>query len=345
MLHIARGLAEEGLRVDLVLAAAKGPYLKQVPKDVRVVDLGASRVLTSLPSLVRYLRREKPSALLSALAHANLIALWANLLARTHTRTVVTVHSTLSLSTRFSPRKRDRLVPWLTHWSYKLADRVVAVSKGSAQDLIKIADLDPNQVEVIPNPVITSELIAQSRMPVEHTWFGDGATPLLVTVGRLTAAKNYMLLLDAFRQARECRPMRLVFLGDGEERKALESKVKQLGLNDDVSMPGFVENPWAYMAKADMFVLSSKWEGLPTVIVEALALGMKVVSTDCEYGPRELLKDGKLGWLCKTGDAKALADAILEALSQEGKIVPAEDLEAFKLTVAVRRYRSLLLEV
>lgn len=345
MLHIARGLAEEGLRVDLVLAAAKGPYLRQVPPNVRVVDLGARRVITSLPALVGYLRAERPAALLSALAHANVIALWAKILSFTKTRVVVTVHSTLSLSTRFSPRKRDRLVPLLTHWSYKWASKVVAVSKGSAQDLIKIADLKPDLVEVIPNPVITTELLEKGRMPVDHGWFGDRSMPLLVTVGRLTAAKNYGLLLDAFGQARKQRPMRLVFLGDGEERTTLESKVVALGLSDDVSMLGYVENPWAYMAKADMFVLSSKWEGLPTVLVEALALGTKVVSTDCDYGPRELLKDGRLGWLCPSGDASALAQAILSALSQDKKDVPIAELEAFRLSVAVHRYKELLLEL
>ncbi|HEX9659684.1 MAG TPA: glycosyltransferase, partial [Rhodothermales bacterium] len=342
MLHIARGLADEGFRVDLVLAEAKGPRLKHVSPKVRVVDLKARRVIRSLPGLVRYLRSERPTALVSALAHANLVALWANEIARTHTRIIVTVHSTLSLSTRFSPRKRDRLVPWLTHWSYKRAHRVVAVSTGSAKDLVRIADLNPEIVEVIPNPVITKELFEVSRMPVDHSWFGDRSTPLLLTVGRLTAAKNYMLLLDAFREARARQPMKLVFLGDGEERVALESKVRALDLGDDVSMPGFVDNPWAYMAKADMFVLSSKWEGLPTVLVEALALDMKVVSTDCEFGPRELLKDGKLGWLCPAGDAHSLATAILQALREEKRTVSKEDLEAFNLEVAVRRYKALL---
>lgn len=345
MLHIARGLADEGFRVDLVLAAAKGPYLKQVSPKVRVVDLKARRVITSLPALVRYLRSERPAALVSALAHANLVALWANEIALTHTRTIVTVHSTLSLSTRYSPRRRDRLVPWLTHWSYKRATRVVAVSRGSASDLVKIADLDQEVVEVIPNPVITKDLHESSRMPVEHPWFGERSTPLLLTVGRLTAAKNYTLLLEAFKEARAKREMKLVLLGDGEERETLESKVRSLGLEGDVSMPGFVENPWAYMAKADIFVLSSKWEGLPTVLVEALALNMKVVSTDCEFGPRELLQDGKLGWLCPPGDAHELAATILKALREEKKSVSLEDLAAFNLEVAVRRYKALLMDI
>ncbi len=136
--------------------------------------------------------------------------------------------------------------------------------------------------------------------------------------------------------------MQLVFLGDGEERPKLERQVRELGLQDDVWMPGFVENPWKFMSKADVFVLSSKWEGLPTVLVEALALGMKVVSTDCEFGPRELLQDGKLGWLTPTGDAPAMAETIIKALDTEKKDVRMEDLEAFRLSVAVKRYMALL---
>ena len=147
MLHIAEGLAEHGASVDLVLSRVEGEYVSQVPANVRVVDLGGSRVISSLPSLIQYLRRERPTALLSALAHANLVALWATLIARTNTRVVVAVHSTLSLSTRFSPRRRDRLVPWLSRLFYRRAARVVAVSRGSAQDLIALTNIDEDLVD------------------------------------------------------------------------------------------------------------------------------------------------------------------------------------------------------
>ena len=256
---------------------------------------------------------------------------------------MVAVHSTLSLSTRFSPRRRDRLVPWLTHVFYRQAARVVAVSRGSAQDLIELTNIDPELVEVIPNPVLTERLLEQAREPVELKWFNGDTRPVLITVGRLTAAKNYPLLIRAFSRLRESREANLVILGDGEERDRLESLVRELGLSDHVVMPGYVENPWAYMSKADVFVLSSKWEGLPTVLIEALALGIRVVSTDCEHGPRELLQDGRFGVLVPGEDVDALSEGIIKALESEPPHVDMSDLDVFRLEAAVKRYGELLM--
>ena len=342
MLNIAEGLSHQGFEVDLVLSSATGAYLTQVPEGVTVIDLNAMRVLSSLPKLVRYLRAKRPDVLLSALAHTNLVALWANALSRTNTRVVVAVHSTLSLSTKYSPRRRDRLVPWLSHMSYRRASRVVAVSHGSAQDLIKLTGIEPDAVEVIPNPVISERLIRKAQESVDLAWFNDGSRPVLISVGRLTAAKNYSLLLRAFHKLRESVDANLLILGDGEERAELESIIGKLGIGEHVMMPGYVVNPWAYMSKADVFVLSSKWEGLPTVLVEALALGIRVVSTDCEYGPRELLEDGKFGLLVPVDDADLLAAGIQKVLNSDPPIVRLSDLDDFRLEAAVKRYRALL---
>ncbi len=343
MLHIAEGLAKQGARVDLVLSNATGAYLTQVPEGVKVIDLKSSRVLSSLPKLVRYLKRERPAVLLSALAHANLVALWARALSRTKTRVVVAVHSTLSLSTRYSPRRRDRLVPWLTHMFYRQASHVVAVSQGSAKDLIQLTRIDPDAVEVIPNPVITDRLLQKAAEPVDLAWFEEDDRPILITVGRLTAAKNYPLLLRAFQKLLQSRNANLLILGEGEERAKLQGLIHDLGIEDQVLLPGYVENPWAYMSKADLFVLSSKWEGLPTVLVEALALGIRVVSTDCEYGPRELLEDGRYGLLVPVDDVDHLAAGMLKALDSDPPGVRLSDLEEFRLDTAVKRYRTLLL--
>ncbi|MGD8414840.1 MAG: glycosyltransferase [Candidatus Latescibacterota bacterium] len=343
-LHIAEGLVRQGIDVDLVLAKATGAYLSQVPEGVNLVDLGAKRVLLSLTKLVKYLRDRRPAVLLSALAHTNLVALWAKALSGTETRVVVAVHSTLSLSTRYSPRRRDRLVPWLTHMFYRQASHVVAVSHGSADDLVRLTRIDPKLVDVIPNPVITDRLFEKSRQPVDLDWFSrDERRPILITVGRLTAAKNYPLLLKAFWKLRESLDANLIILGDGEERSRLEKIVEDLDLADHVHMPGYVDNPWAYMSKSDVFVLSSKWEGLPTVLVEALALGLRVVSTDCEFGPRELLRDGELGFLVPVDDADKLAAGVQKALDAEPPVLDRADLEEFRLDSAVRRYKELLI--
>ncbi|MFV1980933.1 MAG: glycosyltransferase, partial [Rhodothermia bacterium] len=161
--------------------------------------------------------------------------------------------------------------------------------------------------------------------------------------GRLTAAKNYPLLLRAFQTLLQSRDANLLILGEGEERAKLQGLIHDLGIEDHVLLPGYVENPWAYMSKADLFVLSSKWEGLPTVLVEALALGIRVVSTDCEYGPRELLEDGRYGLLVPVDDVDHLAAGMLKALDSDPPGVRLSDLEEFRLDTAVKRYRTLLL--
>jgi glycosyltransferase involved in cell wall biosynthesis len=342
-LHIAEGLVALGAQVDLVLSSQTGDYVRQVPEGVRVVDLGSRRVLTSLPKLARYLRRERPAVMLSALAHSNLVALWARAISMTDTKIVVAVHSTLSRSTKYSPRRRDRLVPWLTHLFYRKAAHVVAVSHGAADDLIRSTRIDPKLVEVIPNPVISDRLFDKANESVDHEWLTDHDRPVLISVGRLTVAKNYGLLLRALKHVRGSMDAKLIILGDGEERQKLEAIVQELDLGDHVYMPGFVDNPYAYMSRSDVFVLSSSFEGLPTVLVEALAIGLKVVSTDCEFGPRELLRDGRLGRLVEPDNPERLAAGILEAIDAAPTKIGRADLEAFEMESAVNRYKELLI--
>lgn len=310
MLTLAKGFAERGLSVDLVLARAEGPYLAEVPSSVHLVDLKAPRVLLALPSLVSYLRRERPRALISALDHANVLALWARALARVPVRVVVSVHNTLSLATSHAQNLRARWIPLCIRLFYPWADAVVAVSQGVAEDLIRLTGLPREKIEIIYNPVVTPELLAKAQEPLDHPWFAPGEPPVILGVGRLTEQKDFPTLIRAFALVRAQRPVRLMILGEGKDRPKLEALVRELGLQDDVALPGFVPNPFAYMVRAAVFVLSSRWEGLPTVLIEALACGTPVVSTDCPSGPREILEDGKWGRLVPVGDVDALADAI-----------------------------------
>ncbi|HPT62600.1 MAG TPA: glycosyltransferase, partial [Bacillota bacterium] len=177
MINLARGFSEQGLEVDLVLAKAEGPYLSQVPPEVRVIDLDSSRVLTSLPGLVRYLRCERPRTLLSTLDHANIVAIWARKLARVPNRLVVRVASNLSESASNAPSLRGRLMPRLVQKFYPLADTVVAVSQGVANDLTSTAGLQRERIQVIYNPVVTADLFEKARESLEHPWFVPGEPP------------------------------------------------------------------------------------------------------------------------------------------------------------------------
>ena len=341
-LNLAQGITERGLRVDLVLAAAEGPFRDQVPPAVRLVDLRAGRVLRSLIPLSGYLRRERPRVLFSQMDHANLVALWAAKLARRATPVVVTVHNTMSQATRQEGRLAESLWPPLLRTFYPWAASVVAVSRGAADDLARTAGLPRDRIEVVYNPVITPAMLALAGQAPDHPWFAPGQPPVIIGVGRLTRQKDFPSLIRAFAEVRRIRTARLIILGEGEDRTELETLVTELGLTDDVALPGFRENAMAYLAGSALFVLSSAWEGLPTVLIEALAAGTRVVSTDCPSGPREILQEGRLGALVPVGDATALAEAMIDALDRPGDPVPPDALTPFTRDAAVDHYLSLI---
>jgi len=313
-LNLAGRFAALGLSVDLVVARAEGAYRGQVPSMVRLVDLHASRTLSSLLGLSRYLRRHQPRAVLSLMGHANLVALWARRLAGAPTRVVVCEESLLGPAISGAPNRRERLLPLLEHFAYPWADGIVAVSERAAEDLSRVIQIPRDRIRVIYNPVVSPDLSSQARAPIDHPWFRPGEPPVILGVGRLTAAKDFPTLLRAFVLVRQVRAVRLLILGEGELRGSLEALVRDLGLEDSVSLPGFVQNPYAYMARAKVFVLSSAWEGFPLVVGEAMACGLPVVSTDCG-GSSELLERGKHGRLVPVGDPQTLSEAMLATMA------------------------------
>lgn len=317
MLTLAGAFADRGLAVDLVLTRAQGAYEDAIPPGIRIIDLKAPRIIVALPRLVRYLRRERPTVMLSALAPTNCLAVWARCLALVDTRLVLSEHSTLSKASAYAVTRRARILPRLMRWSYRWADSVVAVSEGVADDLSVMLGLARSRIVVIHNPVVTWELLSKAKEPLLHPWFLPGAPPVVLGVGRLMAAKDFPTLIRSFARLRRSRYARLMILGEGEHRASLEALVAELGLQQDVVFPGFVANPYQYMANAALFVLSSRWEGLPTVLIEAMACGIPVVATDCPSGPREILEGGKWGKLVPVGAEVDLAEAIEECMINE----------------------------
>lgn len=340
-LKLAAGLGERGFEVDLVLAAAEGPRMAEVPPSVQVVDLGAQRMISSVLPLARYLRTQKPRGLVSVLNHANVVALWAAKVARYPGRVVVVEQNTRSVASAQGESRRNRLMPGLVKRFYPWADCVVGVSAGVAEDLVRVVGVDRSKVRVIYNPIVTPELDASAREPVAVPWFEDG-TPVFVAAGRLRPQKDFPTLLRAFAMLRARRTARVVILGEGPERQKLEALAAELGLADDVQLPGASPNPYAYMARAAAFVLSSRWEGLPTVLVEALRCGTPVIATDCPSGSREILADGRYGTLVAVGDASALAAAMEAAL--DGQLRPAaeESWKPYEQQVVVGKYLEVL---
>lgn len=342
LMNLAHSFTEKGIKVDLVLSQAGGPHMWRVPSAVRVVDFAAPRLSACLPDLVSYLQRERPTILLSAGHYTNEVALWAKRVSGVSTRVVVSEHNQLSKSLQSMGEIRKRLIPWFIRLFYPWADGIVAVSHGVADDLANATGIDRKRIEVIYNPAILPEILQKAKEPVEHPWFSPGEPPVILGVGKLEAQKDFPNLIRAFSQVRQMRPARLMILGWGPDQPQLEALVKDLGLEEDVSLFGYVDNPFPYMAKASAFALSSAWEGLPTVLIEAMAVGTPVVSTDCPSGAAEILGNGKYGLLTPVGDSKALAEAIVDVLDGKQKKVDSVWLDQFGLTAATKKYLDIL---
>lgn len=341
VVNLLKGMLGKGFDLDLVLINADGPYLSQVPKEVRVINFGASRALKSIVPLSNYLRNNQPDAIISHLSEANVAAVLALKIACTKTKLVLVEHNTLSATK--SKLVRARFVPPFMRRFYPRADAVVGVSKGVSQDLEIQLGLPKGKVSTIYNPIVDSELITKAKAPLDHPWFKKGCPPVFLAVGRLTQQKDFINLIQAFALVRKQKPARLLILGEGECRGELERMVKALGISEDVSLPGFVENPYTYMYRAGGYVLSSRWEGLPTVLIEAVACGCPVVATDCPSGPKEILTGGKYGPLVPVGNTLALSNAMLQILETPlSRDVLMQRALDFSIEQGVSKYLELL---
>ena len=303
--NLCKGLVDRGYEVDLVLVEAAGELLNELPDAVSVINLNASRVLHSLGPLREYLSIREPDILYSMMTEPNVVAVLAHQFATSNTRLIVSEHNMLSHSSESVKDHLARTGAWAL---YPLADDVVAVSEGVRDDLIANTRLDSMDISVIYNPVDVESIREQASQPVKHEWLTDASLDVVLAGGRHEPQKGFDTLLNAFSQISE-EDIRLVLFGTGSETNSLQAYATTLGIDERISFPGFVENPFAYMASADVFVLSSEYEGFGLVLIEALACGCPVVSTDCESGPREILDAGTYGPLVPVGDANALADA------------------------------------
>ncbi len=309
---VANTLAEKGHEVSLVLNRRQGPYLADVSEQVKVVVLG-QRMLYVLPLLLKRLRRERFDAVLTVLDQPSIAALLLKpFIGKTR---IIVVECNNPLPVEGGPRKPVwRLVRSLRRWLYPRSDHIISKSEGIKYALITHFGCRAGQVTAIANPVDMARIDMLSAESSDHRWLTDRETSVILAVGRLEPQKDYATLLYAFALLRQSRRARLIILGEGGERSALEALAQRLGIAGDVDMPGFARNPYALMRDSDLYVLSSRWEGWPNALVEALACGTPVVATDCDSGPRDILLDGEFGTLVPVGDVDALARAMHVAL-------------------------------
>lgn len=329
MSALANEFCDAGFGVDLVLQKATGPYLKDVREGVTVVNLNTKRLMISVWPLIQYIRKARPSAMLSTPLDASIVAILAWTAVGTRARLVVREAITASSDDQVVRGLRARIIALLRRRAYRRASHVVAPSVGVAEDLITRVGVPRAQVSVIANPLDTDLITTLASAPLEQLSL-PAAVRVIVAAGRLSAQKDFATLIRAFSAVRRARDVVLVILGEGEERPHLSRLAAELGVADKVVMPGFVENPFSYMKRASVFVLSSRYEGLPNALLQALAVGTAVVATDCPSGPSEILEGGRWGRLVPVSDVEAMARAIVDGL--DGK------LERPPLSMIIKRY-------
>ncbi len=360
---LANTFAERGHTVDLLVVSSDNSRGVPLSNGVRLIalDRGWRRALDSLnsrvnvrglltasvtPMLARYLRTDHPDVLLSAASHVNLVATFARRLSGTDVTLVLRASNYPSGNIGSWPPLELAVRRWLRRTVgrvYPWADHIISVSKGVGRGLQELTGMAEDRITTIYSPIVEPQIEILAAAPVDHPWAADKSVPIILGVGRLTVQKDFPTLIRAFAKVRATRPARLVVLGEGRQRTKLEQLIRELGLEADVALVGRVENPFAWMSIASVFVLSSAWEGLPGVVIEALACGCPVVSTDCPSGPREILEDGALGPLVPVRDDVALAGAItsvLESPPDRKKLLAGAD--RFRVDPAVDAYLALL---
>lgn len=317
---LANELARQGHGVTILIRHDKGPVRSLLSPAVQILDMGLPergklrKNAGNLRWLRRVLRPGRFDVLLSVTAEMSQVAALASYALSPRIPLISVVHSTLSQEVHSFQSIRERLFPVLD----RRYDRVIAVSEAVREDYITLCGTSPERVAAVYNPVINDRFWEQTRIPPRHPWLAeDRDWRVIVLAGRFCRAKNHSLMLKAMKKLDQQGKFRLILLGGGELRAQLEAEVREAGLRDVVDFAGVVPNPGAYFQRADVVALSSRYEGLPTVLVEALAVGAKIVSTDCPSGPREILKDGALGVLVEPEDPEALAGGVLRALAWE----------------------------
>lgn len=338
--NLAPAIAERGIAVDVLRVRGHGPRIDDTASSLlRVIELDAAHAYTALIPLARYLRRVRPDALLTDKDRVNRVAILAHRFARSRARLVVRTGTTVSHN--LAGRKPvDR---WINLYSmrylYRLADAIVLPSRGAADDFATTVGVARERVSVCPSPIVTPHLTAQAAEALNPAFVPPGDGPLIVGVGELSARKDYATALRAFAGLDRARRARLTILGEGRKRTELESLARSLGVAERVCLPGFVSNPYPTLARADVFVHAARLEGSPVGVMEAVALGRPVVSTDCPSGPREILDSGRIGRLVPVGDAEAMTHALAAMLDD----APAADIiragaEPFTLEASTDAY-------
>jgi len=343
MLNLSDGLCQAGFNVTFLTTNFSNDLLDEIPAGVKLHVFKTTRILYSIPFLIVYLWRKEPEVLISAQTHANIASIICIALTGSKTKSVITEHSMFSGKKENYKGNKIKLLSMMAKVFYRKASEIVAVSEGVASDVKKLLDRESIDISVIYNPVNIRQIRELSKFPVTHRWFDMPGKKVIVAVGRLTAAKDYPTLLLALEIACQKSDLGLLIIGEGEERHNIEGLIVDLKLSETVELMGNKKNPYSYMANSSLFVLSSVVEGFGIALVEALALGLPIVSTDCLSGPSEILKKGAYGKLVPIQEPAKLAAAILDSLKTNNpKSGATRRAESFAIKAITKQYIDII---
>lgn len=312
VVNLVNALPRDRVSPRLIVARGGGQTQADLADDIAVDDLGARRVRGAIAGLRDRIRRDRPDLLLSTFVAANIGAMLA-------TRGMAGRPPVILRETNTHRHRPDfpAVLRWGARWAYPRAERVIALSEGVRRELIESYRLDPARTVTLHNPVEVSDMAAAAAAarseppPWRDRLAGDA--PVVIGIGRLVPQKGFDLLIEAVAALAD-RSVRLVILGDGPQGAALRTLGDARGLGPRLYMPGHVRDPARWLAHADLFVLSSRWEGFGHVLVEAMACGAPVLATDCPYGPADVLREGESGILVAPGRAEDLSSAMARLL-------------------------------
>lgn len=344
VMNLVREFAKQLPTLDLLVLRASGPHFSNIPDNVNVIHLKSKHTLTAIPELARYMKSSGVQTMLVAKDRATRAAIVARMLSGKDIRIVSRLGTNLSTALEH----RSKLSGWLRtapmKWIYPKVNKIVAVSEGVRQDTLSLTKVSEENVCVIRNPVITTNIDnIESDQENLHSWLTDKNEFVIMGIGRLSVQKDFSCLLKAFSKVRNEHTCKLIILGEGKLRDALEEEAKQLEIDQDVALPGFQSNVLSWLKAADLFVLSSRWEGSPNALTEALATGTPSVSTRCPSGPNEVLNEGEFGALVEVGDYENLAKAIGTTIANP---LPPDTLkravDEYRAEISARHYLNTL---
>jgi len=342
VINLANYFCKKNIKIDLILIQKKGDFLKNVSKNIRIINLNSNRAFYSIYPLIKYLRKNRPKVLISTLNHVNIVALISVFISFTKTKIFIRSVNTFSMNLKSLSKSKEMIQRFSALILYRFADNIISNSMQSADDLAKTLKLNRKKIKVIYNPTITPNIYKKMEEYISHPWLNSKQITI-IGVGRLEKVKNFTNLIRAVKILKNKIDAKLIILGEGSERKNLEKLIKNLNLKNSVKLMGFQQNPYSFIYRSNLFVLSSDSEGLPNALIEAMACGTPVVSTNCPSGPSEILENGKYGKLVPVNNPEALAEAIIETLNNpiESSILQ-ERASFFSVKRSAEKYLNLI---